>query len=137
LIALRRLNFPTRPGGEAFAAAEQARADLAARTALAALGVAALVLLAQEGHDLRSRCVLVPEGPLVLELVSPHGDAPVRVSLTPAQAVELVNAAASQAAAAGLPWDKAALTLTPSPKLSGLIRESRKQAMQGAVEAEA
>lgn len=137
LIALRRLSFPTRPGGDAFAVTEQARADLTARTALAALGVAALVLLAQEGHDLRSRCLLVPEGPLVLELVSPHGDAPVRVTLTPAQAVELVNAAASQAASAGLPWERAPVTLKPSPKLSALIRESRKQSMQGAVEAEA
>jgi len=137
LIALRRLSFPTRPGGQTFADAEMTRADLAARTALAALGIAALVLLAQEGHDLRSRCVLVPDGPLVLELVSPHGDEPVRVTLTPAQAIELVNAAARQAADAGLPWDSAPLTLMPSPKLSGLIRESRKQAMQGAVEAEA
>lgn len=137
LVALRRLGFPSGPGGEAFTGAEQGRAELAARTALAALGVAALVLLAQEGHDLRSRCLLVPDGPLVLELVSPHGEAPRRVTLTPAQAVELVNAAASQAAAAGLPWDKAPLTLKPSPKLSGLIRESRKQAMQGAAEAEA
>ena len=51
LAALRRLRFPVN-------GAAQPQTDLAARTVLAALGLAAICFLDEDGYDLRSRCLL-------------------------------------------------------------------------------
>jgi len=73
LIQLRRLCFPVAPDGTVLAGQLRAEAELAARTALAALGLAAAALAFEEGFDLRSRCVLVTSGTAGFELVVRDG----------------------------------------------------------------
>lgn len=125
LIALRRLRFPTDAAGARFAPEAVRPAELAARTALAALALAGQALLREQGLDLRSRCLLVETGDTTLELLDREGGAARPFSLTGAQALDLLRAAATEAAAHGLPWQRAPLTLRPAPKVVALIRKSR------------
>ena len=133
LIQLRRLRFPTRPDGSAFDDAQQRDAELAARTALAALGLAAASLAFSDGFDLRSRCVLVAQGPITFELVRRDGTVQ-PFELERAEALGLVAEAADHAAAAGLPWRTGELLLRPADRLVKLIRNSQNLTAQGAVE---
>ena len=66
LAALRRLRF----------AGYDYQAEVAARTAIAALGVAAIALQHDMDYDLRSRCLLIPNHPPRLEMVGRDGSAP-------------------------------------------------------------
>lgn len=133
LIQLRRLRFPTRPDRSAFEDAQQRDAELAARTALAALGLAAAGLAFEAGFDLRSRCVLVAQGPITFELVRRDGSVQ-PFELERAEALALVAEAADRAAAAGLPWRSGELLLRPADRLVKLIRNSQNLTVQGAVE---
>ncbi len=129
-IQLRRLRFPTMPDGSALDG-QRAQAEPAARTALAALGLAAAALAFEEGFDLRSRCVLVTDSPVTFEMVARDGTtAP--FYLTSADALKLVAEAADRAAAAGLPWRAGELLLRPAPRLVELIRRSQQLAEAGA-----
>ncbi|MBP9167978.1 MAG: type I-U CRISPR-associated protein Cas7 [Kofleriaceae bacterium] len=132
LPALRRIRFTTRTDGSAFAdRAARDAAELAARTALAALALAAVVHQHEVGYDLRSRSLLVGTGPLAIELLERDGTAhPVEVTRESVNA--LVAAAAAAAAAAGLTWDAAPVELVPAPKLADIIRASRRLALSGA-----
>jgi CRISPR-associated protein Csb1 len=123
LIQLRRLRFPADPDGMAFDG-QRADAEVAARTALAALALAAAALAFEEGFDLRSRCVLVADGPAAFELVKRDGTA-VPFDLSSADAVKLVAESAERAAAAGLPWRAGELLLRPADRLVELIRRSQ------------
>lgn len=133
LTALRRLRFPVDAAGQPLPDPIRAEAELAARTALAALGMAAVVFLREDGFHLRSRALLVPEvgEPLTVELVSALGGEGVRYRVDPAQAAALVQDAAREAAALGLPWVREPLKLRPAPKLAALIRKSREVAASG------
>ena len=116
LAALRRLRF-----------AERSReAQDAARTAIAALGVAAIVFQHEMDHDLRSRCLLVPEHPPRIELVGRDGSAPEIVDIDRATAASILRTAAEQAASVGLGWTTEDIRLEPAPKLVELMRRSRK-----------
>ncbi|MGH3299222.1 MAG: type I-G CRISPR-associated RAMP protein Csb1/Cas7g [Trebonia sp.] len=123
LIQLRRLRFPASPDGTAFDA-QRVDAEVAARTALAALGLAAAALAFEEGFDLRSRCVLVANGPIRFELVKRDGSI-VPFDLSSADAVKLAGEGAERAAAAGLPWRSGELLLRPAERLVELIRRSQ------------
>jgi CRISPR-associated protein Csb1 len=123
-IQLRRLRFPTRPDRSPIDDPLRGEAELAARTALAALGLAAVALAFEQGFDLRSRCVLVTTAPVMFEAVARSGN-PSRFDLSGADAVKLVAEAASQAAAAGLPWRSDELYLRPAERLVELIRRSQ------------
>lgn len=70
LTQLRRLRFPGSGGHDD--ARNDAR-NKAARTVLAALGLYALALQQENGYWLRSRCELIPDGDLKLELVGGEG----------------------------------------------------------------
>ncbi|MDP2953352.1 MAG: type I-U CRISPR-associated RAMP protein Csb1/Cas7u, partial [Chloroflexota bacterium] len=70
LAALRRLRFPLDGNGTS-----NSNVDLAARTALAAQALYAAALVREHGADLRSRCLLVPTGSIVWELLDRPGDA--------------------------------------------------------------
>ncbi|HEY6315106.1 MAG TPA: type I-U CRISPR-associated RAMP protein Csb1/Cas7u [Streptosporangiaceae bacterium] len=131
-IQLRRLRFPTRPDGSALDG-DRAQAEAAARAALAALGLAAAVLAFEEGFDLRSRCVLVTESPVTLEMVSRDGTA-IPFELASAHALKLVTEAADRAAAAGMPWRTGELLLRPADRLVELIRRSQQLAEVGGAE---
>ncbi len=129
-IQLRRLGFPTGPDGSPLAG-QRAQAEPAARTALAALGLAAAALAFGAGFDLRSRCVLVAAGPVTFEMVRRDGTVS-RFGLTGAEALDLVAEAADRAAAAGLPWRSGELLLRPAERLVELIRRSQQLAGTGA-----
>ncbi len=128
LPALRRLRFSTTTAGARLEdRAARDAAELAARTALAALGLAAIIHQHERGYDLRSRSLLVGTGPLSLEVVDRDG-AVRPVALDRDGANQLVRDAAAAAAAHGLVWDATPIDLTPAPKLAHIIRESRKLA---------
>ncbi len=136
LAGLRRLRFQTTCTGERIADEKRDQAEAAARTALAALALAAIVYQRENDYDLRSRSILVANGPLVLEVVGRDGGEPKKVSLTKTEAAALLKAAEQKARAHGLSWDATPITLTPAPKLAGLIRKSREVAASGEAEVE-
>jgi CRISPR-associated protein Csb1 len=121
--ALRRLHFAGATG------------DLAAQTALAALGLAALTAQDRNGYFLRSRCDLVPEGSCTMELVNANGDVE-QVQMDFTQACQLAADAASAATAAGVPWAKNDLVLKPQTRLVQLVSASRQLALRGEIEEE-
>ena len=115
LAALRRLRF----------AGHSREAQVAARTAVAALGVAAVAYGHEADHDLRSRCLLVPEHAPSLEVVGRDGSAPDAVDIDRGSAQRLLSEAAAQAARAGIGWAEREIALRPAPKLVELLRRSR------------
>ena len=137
LPALRRLRFVRDVSGEPLRPETRQRAEGAARTALAALALAALAWHRRDGFDLRSRCALVPDGPHVLELVPADGGDTESFRLTADQAAELLDAAHEAASACGFGWEREPLRLRPAEKLADLIRKSRELAAAGAGDEEA
>lgn len=123
--ALRRLRFPLDHLGSAFDTAVRRDVEAAARSALAALGLAATVLAFEDGFDLRSRCVLAPTGPLEFEVLRRSGAEPTRFMLDHGQALALVDEASSAVAALGLPWMTDELFLQPADRLVDLVVRSR------------
>ena len=115
LAALRRLRF----------AGHSRDAEVAARTAVAALGVAAVAYGYEADHDLRSRCLLIPEHAPRLEMVGRGGDSPVLVDVDRESARRLLSEASARSARAGIGWEDAEIALKPAPKLIELLRRSR------------
>ncbi|MGH7719122.1 MAG: type I-G CRISPR-associated RAMP protein Csb1/Cas7g [Gemmatimonadaceae bacterium] len=121
LAALRRLGF-SEGGPEA-------------RVVLATLGLVAVLAAERRGHDLRSRCLLVPrEGEaLTLKAVARDGST-TTLSLDLDAALALYEAAV-KALPKALAFDKAPgeplAKLTPSPKLAFLIKRSRELVASG------
>ena len=103
-------------------------AETAARTAVAALGVAAIAYQYENDFDLRSRCLLLPTHPPRVEMLGRDGSAGEVVELDRSAASEILAAAAEHASAAGIGWEASEIRLEPAPKLIELIRRSRKQA---------
>ncbi len=115
LAAIRRLRF----------AGQDRKAEAAARTAIAALGIAAIAYQHHMDYDLRSRCLLIPEHAPHIELVGRDGAAPEVVTVDPNGAAAILVEAAAQAARAGIGWETDETRLVPAPKLVELIRRSR------------
>ena len=115
LAALRRLRF----------AGESRDAEVAARTAVAALGVAAIAFGYEADHDLRSRCLLIPQHSPVVEMVGRDGESPEEIGVDRESAAQLLSEAAAHAARSGIAWERAEIALTPAPKLVELLRRSR------------
>jgi len=126
LAALRKLSF----GG----------AETEARTVLAALAVLAVLAAEDRGHDLRSRCLLVPKKGEALKLEAVRRDGTTQpLSLDLEGAIDLFKAAVAALPEALQFTNEAGVplaTLTPSPKLAHLVRGSRELAATG-VEIEA
>lgn len=118
LAALRRLRFASCSRG----------AETAARTALAALGVVAVAYQHEMDYDLRSRCLLIPEHPPRIEMLSRDGSAPEVLGLDRASATSILRRAGESAAEAGVGWEAREIRLEPAPKLVELIRRSRELA---------
>ncbi len=125
--ALRKLRFPI--DGKT-----DTERDDAARTVLAAIGVAAGVLATERGVSLRSRCHLVPVAPRTWELLDRPGEPPVTYTIDSKTAVDLLNDAVAQAKSAGLTWMDQRLVLKPSPELAELVRRSQEVAATEDVE---
>lgn len=112
-------------------------ADHAARTALAALGIAACVAQDRAGYFLRSRCDLVSElqQQAGFELVRASGETePFECTLE--EACALVEKASKAAADAGIRWRDTDLVLAPQDKLVALVKASRERALQGVEESD-
>jgi CRISPR-associated protein Csb1 len=124
LPQLRRLRFPI--GGKV-----DPNVDEAARTVLAALAMLGLTLSLERGCDLRSRCLLFPEGPLSFELLETPGN-PTPISLDSKGAINIYNEAVKVGTGLGLPWESAPIQLKPSPELIELVRKSQSLAAAGA-----
>jgi CRISPR-associated protein Csb1 len=120
LPALRRLRFPL--DGQS----DSSAVGTAARTTLAALALAALSWQWRAGFDLRSRCLLVPEAPLRIELLAVGSSG--AFSLSPDQAGDLLREASRAAVAAGLRWNEEAVTLFPGKELVNAVQRSRQLA---------
>lgn len=119
LTALRRLCFPLTPG-----AVSEIDTDDKARTLLAALGLCAAVLAAEQNSDLRSRCQLhAPKTP-EWEILTP-GESAKPYALPRKQALDLFTAALADAKAAKLPWHEQEIELQASAQLVELIRRSQ------------
>ncbi|HEY4238648.1 MAG TPA: type I-U CRISPR-associated RAMP protein Csb1/Cas7u [Kofleriaceae bacterium] len=128
LPALRRLRFVTGLDGKALA--KRDAAERAARVSLAALALAGIVHQRAQGYDLRSRCLLVPDSGLVLEILRADG-ASEQIALGTDDVDALVAAAGKAAEAAGLGWVREPLKLRPAPKLVALVKASRGLAAAG------
>ena len=121
LSALRRLRFPLNGSTDS-----SPEADAAARTVLAALGLAAGTL-ARSDTDLRSRCQLFAEQAPVWELLDRPGQAPQEFTLGADEALGLLGEAVAKAKDCGLPWE-GEIELTPSSELVELIQRSQELA---------
>jgi CRISPR-associated protein Csb1 len=115
--ALRRLRFPIN-------GTDTPECNNAARTALAALALAGITQQREYGYDLRSRCLLIPEGKSPFELIANDGNSE-SFTLTPEESQKLVTDAVNQAKARGLPWEEKIIMLTPEMRLLELVRKSR------------
>jgi len=127
LICLRRLRFPLNGSVDP-------DVDVAARTVLAALGLTAATLAFEAGTDLRSRCLLWPDGPMTWELLDRPGLEPEKYSLKGEEAILLLNGTVAQAKRKGLPWPEEPLILKPSRALVDLVRLSQVEATKEIVE---
>jgi len=119
LPALRRLRFPVNGGSP------NPETDAAGRTVLAALALTASTLAAENGYDLRSRCLLWPEGALEWELLEKPGNPPAKVTIDAESAIQTLKEAVSAAEKVGLTWRKEPLKLTPAPQLVDLLKRSQ------------
>ena len=121
LSALRRLHFPLGDSGNF-----DRKTDAAARTALAALGLAAGTLV-REDADLRSRCQLFADNEPVWKLLDRPGKPPKEFELASDASIELLREAITEAKRASLPW-LGEIELMPSDDLVELVRRSQKLA---------
>ena len=115
LAALRRLRFT----------GHIRDAEIAARTAIAALGVASIAYQHELDYDLRSRCLLIPEHSPRVELVGRDGSPAEVVEIGRSTAQTLLDQAAEHAAKVGISWVTDDIRLFPAPKLIDLIKRSR------------
>ncbi len=124
IIALRRLRFPI--SGE-----EKRSTDGAAQVVLAAMALFAAASAAEKGLDLRSRCLLWPEGPMVWELLETPGVEPRKFTVTGDSAAAILSDAVKAATNAGITWHDEPLVLTPLPQLVELVRQSQMMTAAG------
>ncbi len=118
LICLRHLRFPVDKRLDP-------AIDNAARTVLTALGLLAATLAFEAGTDLRSRCLLWPDGPMTWELLDYPGEPPKTYRLSKEDALSLFRSAVDRARSVGLPWPEEPLVLKPSDELVKLVRLSQ------------
>jgi CRISPR-associated protein Csb1 len=120
LAALRRLRFPVKPGE-----ASNAEADVAARTVLAALALAAVAhQMDPPDYFLRSNCQLVLESDPVFELVVTASNTQ-SFTLTADAADKLFAEAVAKMKTHRLPWRQDKIVLTPKKALVDLVKRSR------------
>lgn len=125
LPALRRLRFPKNVAGESMGIEQQKMAEVAARTALAALALVAQVKQRRNAYDLRSRCALRALSSLSFEFLPEDGSEIKTFTLTEHDAERLLFDACAEAEKQGMGWSATPIDLLPAPKMVDLIRRSR------------
>jgi CRISPR-associated protein Csb1 len=118
LPALRRLRFPDGSGEP------DVKRDAVAHTVLAALALAAIAHQREQGYDLRSRCLLIPEDDGAFELVTSMSRTE-PFALDAEAADTLLKQAIDAARKANLPWREEMIMLQPKDALVELVRKSR------------
>jgi CRISPR-associated protein Csb1 len=117
LPALRRLRFPVNgkdtPDG-----------NNAARTLLAAMALAGVVYMKAQGYDLRSRCLLVPDGVAPIELIANDGRIK-KFELDTTAVTKIYEESVNRAKEVGLPWQDEIIKLEPEKRLVSLVQKSR------------
>jgi len=121
--AFRRLRFPV--DGE-----YKPEYDEAARAVLVSLSIVAATLAAENGFDLRSRCLLWPTEKMRWESLLKPGEDPVVVEISAEQACALYNEAVEAAKACGLPYRTEAVSLKPGKSLTDLLQRSQQIASE-------
>ena len=114
LNAIRQMRFPGHPS-----------VAVEARTALAALTLAAITFRDTLGYSLRSRCWLTLEGPPTVEMVDPYGRTKAYAPIMPHEAAAILDAASAKASDAGLAWNTAPTELTPQRGLLKAVRDRK------------
>lgn len=117
LPALRRLRFPVNND-------QIQERNNAARTVLAALGLSGICHMHENGYDLRSRCLLIPDGISPFEVIENDGKIET-FKLNSKIADEILQVAITQAKAVDLPWQEDAIILTPEDRLLNAVSKSR------------
>ncbi|MCL4506663.1 MAG: type I-U CRISPR-associated RAMP protein Csb1/Cas7u [Chloroflexi bacterium] len=111
LPAIRRLKFRTQDNEDSI------------RTALVALALCGAVLSSEQGYDLRSQCLLIPQDEILWGLIGEPGNNPQTYTVNAEQALTVVKAAI-----ADLPetqrWDEQELVLRPKSDLVQLVIRS-------------
>ena len=129
LPMLRRLCFPN--GGNENSKREER--NVVARTVIAAMGLCGAISTVTRDFDLRSRCLLVPEGPAEWEIIGNDGSS-TPFGLSFEEACELTRHCIEAAKKTGLPWHEEDIVLTPNPQLVVLVEKSQKLAMESGAE---
>ncbi len=110
--------------------------DLKARTVLASLALCAGSLSAEQGCDLRSRCLLRPTTTSAWEVLDDPNADPLRFALPASTAISIYKEAVKEAKDTGLPFMEKELMLRPTPQLIELVRKSQELASSSAERAE-
>ena len=119
--ALRRLGFR----------GVKEEAAIAARTAIAAIGLCAMTLQHESDYDLRSRCLLIPDARAKCEMLYRNGET-ADIDIDSVVAANILRDATQSAKDMGIGWNDSEMKLVPSGKLIELIRRSRdKSAVDG------
>ena len=101
-------------------------AELAARCAIAALGVAAIAYQYEMDFDLRSRCLLLPTEKPNLNLLYRDGETSKSLEIDRSTASEILDRASEKAQSLGIGWEMDEIRFTPAPKLIELLVRSQK-----------
>ena len=124
LAGLRWLRFPL-PGEDWTPSDDQKKRDKAGRLVLAAIGLTAASLAAEQGYDLRSGCLLYDDKvPVWHVLDRPRGDQG-QFEVSAQAAIEALHGAIKIAEDVGLTWRSDPLVLRPSANLVKLIQRSQ------------
>jgi len=115
IARLRQLSFPDEQGNTT------PERDAAARMVLLTLALYAVAAQVEEGYQLRSRCLLIPESQPVWELVGPTTANRMRFELDVPTAQQLVEEALLKAESYGLVWEDEPITLQPSEDFRKLV----------------
>lgn len=118
LPALRECGFPSEDGKR-----DSAR-DVAARVMLAVLALRMLAVQVEQGYDLRSGCLLVPEEEPTVELVGRLGKEVSSWPLIEARTDDLLERAIASGLEQGLSWEGQRIELLASDVQLALLRQS-------------
>ena len=114
---LRKLRFP-------IDAEDTPERNAAGRAVIAALGIYAIAMQAEQGYQLRSRCQLIPTAKPEFEWIGSIASDSTRTQITSAVARDALRQLYGTAKAAGLGWEEQPITLTPEEKLVKLVQMS-------------
>jgi CRISPR-associated protein Csb1 len=102
--------------------------DIAGRVMLAALGLRMLALQVDHGYDLRSGCLLVPDGEPTFELVDRLGQVAVSWPAMSLPTQEILDAAVADGKSNGIDWSEGDISLRASEAQLDLLRQSLEHA---------